>query len=74
MTDHIEILEQIESSVSFYEADKPEFVETLQHAIQVLKRLEDREGIEKVIIEHCKDFTFNGSKLITALQDYLKEA
>ena len=77
---HIEILEQIESSVKFYEKDKPEFVETLQHAIQVLERLEDRRGIEKILDKHnvyrqTGDVGSMGThiqKLAQALQDYLR--
>ena len=49
----IEIVEQIESSVEFYEKDKPEFIETLKRIKSTLEAVEKAKGVlpEKRISE-----------------------
>ena len=53
----IEILEEVQSSVEYYERDKPEFLEALSTAIQALKALDQAEkelGGKKAPFKCCK--------------------
>ena len=53
----LEVLEQIQSSVEFYEKDKPEFVEALSSAISALEAMRDASDMlpEKKLFEDFED-------------------
>jgi hypothetical protein len=71
---HIEVLKMIKDRADM----SIECQEALTHAIQVLKRLEDREGwkkeFKKFFGDKIADMSNGEDKpsLITALQDYLR--
>ena len=51
MEQTVEILEQIQSSVKFYEKDKPEFVKALTEAIKAVEENKElKEKLEKMCV------------------------